>query len=241
MKVFAHRGASGDAPENTEAAIKLALSLPIHGVEIDVFAYEDEYVITHDRWLTRTTGLARKLSTLSRAELSTVCAGHYQGQPQHILTLADVLAMGWHEKVLNLVLKFIEDMQHLHDYIVRHAPSLPSSQILLSSFNHHYLDAARKLSLPYQRGWLTASLPLGLAATAQASESQWISVDMAMLDESLVKDAHQRGLNVGVYTVDEYDDLSLLLSMDVDAVFANHPAKAQAYIQQYKLGMSSED
>ena len=72
MKVFAHRGASGDAPENTEAAIKLALSLPIHGVEIDVFAYEDEYVITHDRWLTRTTGLARKLSTLSRAELSTV-------------------------------------------------------------------------------------------------------------------------------------------------------------------------
>ena len=232
MKVFAHRGASGEAPENSRAAIQIALDLPIFGVEIDVFAFDDDYVITHDRWLTRTTGIARRLNDLTKGELAALSAGECQGHPQSILTLAEVLALGWDEKVLNLELKSIADMQHLHDYIKTHAPDLPSGQILLSSFNHHYLASARQLQLPYERGWLTASLPLQLAATAEDSGSDWISIDMAMLDEALVKDAHARGLKVGVYPVDEEDDLALLLSMQVDAVFANHPGRAAEFIRQ---------
>ena len=127
MRGAGHRGASGEAPENSRAAIQIALDLPIFGVEIDVFAFDDDYVITHDRWLTRTTGIARRLNDLTKGELAALSAGECQGHPQSILTLAEVLALGWDEKVLNLELKSIADMQPLHDYIKTHATDLPLS------------------------------------------------------------------------------------------------------------------
>jgi len=40
----------------------------------------------------------------------------------------------------------------------------------------------------------------------------------------MVQDAHARGLNVFVYTVDEQHDIEDLQAMGVDGIFTNHPA-----------------
>src|SRR5438445_13092163 len=56
--LWAHRGASADAPENTLAAFSLALAQGADGVELDAQrCASGEVVVVHDESLTRTTGL----------------------------------------------------------------------------------------------------------------------------------------------------------------------------------------
>ena len=56
MKVFAHRGASGYAPENTLVAIKKAIEMKADGIEIDIQLTKDgKIVVMHDWKVDRTT------------------------------------------------------------------------------------------------------------------------------------------------------------------------------------------
>ena len=55
-KVWAHRGASGYAPENTLEAFEMAVKQQADGVELDVQLTKDgELVVLHDETLDRTT------------------------------------------------------------------------------------------------------------------------------------------------------------------------------------------
>ena len=56
MKIFAHRGASGYAPENTLSAIKKAIEMKADGIEIDIQLTKDgKIVVIHDWKVDRTT------------------------------------------------------------------------------------------------------------------------------------------------------------------------------------------
>ena len=56
-KIFAHRGASAYAPENTLAAFDLAQRLGADGIELDVQLTKDgEVVVIHDETIDRTGG-----------------------------------------------------------------------------------------------------------------------------------------------------------------------------------------
>ncbi|MDM7861581.1 glycerophosphodiester phosphodiesterase [Alteromonas sp. ASW11-36] len=236
MQVFAHRGVSGEAPENTLAAIQLALKLPICGVEVDVFACEDEYILIHDRWLTRTAGLAKRLDQMSLAELLDTPVGEHNSETQYIPTLAQVLTLDWRNHLLNLELKSIPNMRHFCDYLVQHckAANIAPTQLLISSFHHGYLDEIHQIAAHYTRGWLTASYLLNRAEQAARMGCQWFNIDADVVDLAIVSDAHKRGLKVAVYTVDESADLIWLQQIGVDAVFCNHPGKAQAYLDKRK-------
>ena len=60
--VFAHRGGSGLAPENTMAAFENGLALGADGLELDVHLSSDGVVVVHhDRTLDRTTNLAGRV------------------------------------------------------------------------------------------------------------------------------------------------------------------------------------
>jgi glycerophosphoryl diester phosphodiesterase len=56
--VVAHRGAAGEAPENTLAALRLALQQQCDAIELDIHLTKDgEIVVCHDETLDRTTNL----------------------------------------------------------------------------------------------------------------------------------------------------------------------------------------
>lgn len=56
--IFAHRGASGDCPENTMPAFKKAIEDGADGIELDVQMTKDgRIVVIHDETLDRTTSL----------------------------------------------------------------------------------------------------------------------------------------------------------------------------------------
>lgn len=66
MQLFAHRGASDLAPENSMAAFELALIQQCDGIELDVRLMSGQVVVMHDASVDRTTngsGLVDQLSS----------------------------------------------------------------------------------------------------------------------------------------------------------------------------------
>src|SRR6185436_3647904 len=74
--IFAHRGASAHAPENTMAAFELALAQNADGIELDAKLSADGHVVAiHDASVDRTTGAHGRVRDLSLAELRSLDAG----------------------------------------------------------------------------------------------------------------------------------------------------------------------
>ena len=92
--IFAHRGASAHAPENTLSAFELALEQGAHGIELDVKLTADgEVVVFHDPTIDRTTGGQGRISQLTLAALRELDAGSSFSEKfsgEKIPTLAEV-------------------------------------------------------------------------------------------------------------------------------------------------------
>ena len=69
MKIWAHRGASAEAPENTLAAFSRAMDAQVHGIELDVYAIDGERFVFHDRYLERLTATPGRLKDLSQKQI----------------------------------------------------------------------------------------------------------------------------------------------------------------------------
>ena len=55
-QVYAHRGASGSAPENTIAAFRRAIDMGADGIELDVHLSRDgQLMVIHDETVDRTS------------------------------------------------------------------------------------------------------------------------------------------------------------------------------------------
>ena len=95
-KVFAHRGASHYAPENTLPAFALAAAQGADGIELDVHLSKDgELVVIHDEELDRTTDGTGLVRDHTLAQLQALCAdNHMPGfADARIPTLREVLAL----------------------------------------------------------------------------------------------------------------------------------------------------
>lgn len=95
LEIVAHRGASGEAPENTLAAVDLAWQQQADAVEIDVRLTRDGQIVAfHDASTLRITGVDRTVSTATLAELQRLSAGLWkdaQWEAERIPTLDEVL------------------------------------------------------------------------------------------------------------------------------------------------------
>ena len=77
-RLFAHRGASGEVPENTMAAFRRAVEVGVPYVELDVHATRDgQVVVFHDETLERTTNGQGKVQEHTLAELQQLDAGYW--------------------------------------------------------------------------------------------------------------------------------------------------------------------
>lgn len=232
MKVIAHRGASGYEPENTLLAIEAAIVMEVDAVEIDLHLVEDQLVVIHDRWIDKTTDGKGRLTDLTFEELRRYDAGKGQKVP----TLWEVLKLINGRCALNLELKSDQTVELLVQNMERACNQLNfnSRQFVISSFNHHLLKQL-KTSMPKWRiGALTGSRPLGYAEFAENLGAYSVHIDVEIIDQAFVDDAHKRGLKVFVYTVDKEEDIADLINMGVDGIFTNYPTRSMVKIAHLK-------
>jgi len=109
MIIFAHRGASAFAPENTKASFKKALDLVAKHFEFDVqITSDNEYVVFHDYTLERTSNGKGKLSDKTLLELKKLDIGSWYSEEfsgEQIMTLQELIDFLPSDSFLNIELK----------------------------------------------------------------------------------------------------------------------------------------
>lgn len=235
-EVWAHRGASAYAPENTMPAFELALEQGADGFEFDVqLTRDDEVVVIHDETLERTTDghgwvADHSLDDLRRLDASTGREGFVGTRIPTLVEVFDLVRDTG--TVLNIELKNSRmAYKGLEERIVAlvEAHDL-AHRVVLSSFNHyslrHLVGLGTEIALgalysePLWKPWQYASR---LGATA-------LHPSVAATRAKVVQKSHEHGLAVHVWTVNEPDDLKRMVGLEVDAVITNFPDVARSLV-----------
>ncbi|QBY04646.1 glycerophosphodiester phosphodiesterase [Thalassotalea sp. HSM 43] len=238
MLVLAHRGASGHEPENTLLAIENALQMQVDAIEIDVHWADGELVVIHDRKVDKTTDGQGQLKNLSFAQIRQLDAG----KGQQIPTLDEVLELIQGKCPVNIELKadntVVATLSAIDKAVQEYG--FDYDQFLLSSFNHHLLLQIKSLNKAIDIGALTASCPVDYAAFAQRLNAYSVHISVDFINQAFVDDAHQRGLKVYVYTVDDEEDIIAMHQLGVDAIFSNYPTRSLLKIAHLKGAPKSD-
>lgn len=230
MLIIAHRGASALAPENTLSAFGKALEAQADAIEIDVYQVDGELYVFHDRYLQRLTAQPGRFQDLSQAQIRTLSIFGQDSVP----TLKETLHHIAGRCVLNIELKGEIEQPKLFkllDFAIQQC-GFSEQTLLISSFNHHWLYAIKQVRPQTRIGALTASCPLDYATYASALHAYSAHIDVDVVNQAFVDDAHQRGLAVYVFTVDEAQDIIWLKKMGVDGIFTNHPQLSRNVLNQ---------
>ena len=219
MQLFAHRGYSDKAPENSLTALQLALAHQADGIEVDVRLAAGQIMLMHDATLDRTTNGEGSVECLTLEQWQQLDAG--DGYPPPHLEQLFALVQG--QCAVNIEIKSTSVVPVLAAAIQHTCEQgwFVPEQLCVSAFDHHALVALRRYLPQHPVAPLMAACPLDYAACAEPLAAQAVHTHVETTNAMLVDDAHARGLQVRVYTVTEAEDLLRLRDLGVDAVFVN--------------------
>jgi len=220
---FGHRGARGHEPENTLRSVRKALELGADGVEVDVHFVDGQLVVIHDDKLDRTTNGRGRVAGKTFAYLRSLDAGHGERIP----TLQEIFDTMDKRAVVNVELKgpgtAAPVVALIADYIRHHGWSWES--FIVSSFNHVQLEIARSFAPQLRIGALFMRRPRRLDAIAEQLGAWSIHPSLRCVNETLVAEAHRRGMKVFVFTVNTPKDIAHCAKLGVDGVFSDFPER----------------
>ncbi|MDP6605173.1 MAG: glycerophosphodiester phosphodiesterase [Dehalococcoidia bacterium] len=237
--VISHRTNMGTQPENTLAGIGAAINDGVDAIEVDVRATADGVpVLMHDASLRRTTGDSRDVAAVTLAELgASRVAGPAgepgdeagsQPQPQAVPSLAAALAA-----VNGLCTLVLEVKQAGIEQAVAAAVRDAGAQqwCWLWSFDP-WVAAAAAQALPTVPVSLLAAAGSGKrfgidspTQTAAAAGFAGLSLEHSTVTDTSVAEAHELGLAVYTWTVNEDKDIRRVLEAGVDGVCGNYPLR----------------
>jgi len=229
-RVIGHRGAAGEAPENSLAGLRRARAAGCRWVELDVkLSREGEPVLCHDAELSRLTGRPARVADLPVAALTRLEVG--PGAPiPHLddaLTLAAELGLA-----VNLEIKPCpgREAETAAVTCARLAALWPGDAPapLVSSFAPASLERARALDPDLALGLLLRSAKPGWPATARALGVRTVAIDDAALDAATLAGMSGAGWPLLVFTVNAPDRARWLFERGVTAVFSDLPTRLLA-------------
>jgi len=231
-RLIAHRGAGALAPENTLAAMRVAVARGWRMVEYDVKLSADGIpVLLHDATLDRTTDGAGDAAALPYASLALLDAGHWYGPDfagEPVPSLRAVarysLACGLAN---NIEIKPSPGADHATGVATARAvqalwqgaPGPNPAPPLLSSFSEAALAAAQATAPELPRALLVAAdLPADWRARVARLGCVAINLNDRVVTRHTVHDVHDAKLRLVVWTVNDPERARQLLDWGADAV-----------------------
>ena len=231
--VWAHRGASAKAPENTMAAFRLAAEMKADGIELDVQLTRDEkLVVIHDEWIDRTSDGTGWVKDYTLEELRGFHFNrlHPECPDDRIPTLEEVYDLAKRTGMtVNVELKtgivFYHDIEEKVTALTR-AMGM-EEQVLYSSFNHRTCVRLRQLVPEAYIGFLYQDGAIDMAEYCRRHGGSALHPALYNLQyPGFMQEAAQAGLDVNVWTVNKTEHLRQCIAMGVNAVITNVPDRA---------------
>ena len=230
--VAAHRGASVTHPENTLEAFEAAIQAGADLIELDVRLTADGVaVVSHDAVVEDPAGghhliheqlladLRRVRPDIPRLEETLDLTAGRIGLDLEIKNLPDEPAFDSpRETTAHEVVNLLDDQDRADD-------------ILISSFNWLSIERVRELAPGIETGFLTppAIDPAAALVYVRQHGHRWVlpqAYAMQSADEAFVQRAHEDGVLVGTWTVDDPDAMAVLFGTGLDLLITDDPRTA---------------
>ncbi|MFF7990841.1 glycerophosphodiester phosphodiesterase [Kitasatospora xanthocidica] len=230
--VYAHRGASSAAPENTLVSDEVARRGGAEWIEDDVQPSRDgvPYVL-HDDTVDRTTDGKGRVRDLTAAQLDALDAGSwfapaYAGTrlPTLAAQLEDLRTRGGR---LLLEIKGPHTREEVARIVREVRDHGMAGRVFVQSFEPDALRYTRELAPELPLGLLRAALDADPVATArELGLAAYNPSDEALSARpGVIRDLHAAGVAVNVWTVDQPARWQALTTAGVDGIITNRPAE----------------
>jgi glycerophosphoryl diester phosphodiesterase len=228
---MAHRGWSGKAPENTMAAVKMALDAPnVNTIEIDIQLSKDGVpILFHDFTLERTTNGYGLVHEHNFEQLLQLDAGSWfsaKYSNEKIPTLEEVLVEVKNRCKLNIELK---TAANLHPYIERKVVDLiqqygMESSVMITSFEHEVIKNIKELDPSIKTGIIIWGKPTLLEEQLRETGATVLSIGYHYLTAEFVSSFMKKGISFVAWTVDDHDAIKAVQQIHEDiAICTNFP------------------
>jgi glycerophosphoryl diester phosphodiesterase len=241
--VIAHRGGGGIAPENTLSAFERSVNWGVDVLELDIRSTADgELVVIHDATVDRTTDSRGKINEMTLAEVKKLDAGYrwtsdggqtfpFRGKGITIPTLKELFSafpqMRFNIEPKHQAPSMVTPLCHL---LREHKLT---DKTVVGSFNHSIIEEFRRECKEVATSASTTEAGKFLAMQ-KTGVSEAFSPSMQALQvpqfagfrvvtKEFVEAAHERNLEVHVWTVNQTEDMQRLLDMGVDGIMTDYP------------------
>ncbi|WP_425508569.1 glycerophosphodiester phosphodiesterase family protein [Streptomyces genisteinicus] len=223
---FAHRGGAADGLENTAAAFRRAADAGYRYFETDVHTTRDGRLVAfHDATLDRVTDSGGRIAALPWSEVRRARVAGREPLPLFEELLEEFPDARW-----NVDVKAASALEPLIALIGRTGAW---DRVCVGSFSERRVARAARLAGPRLATSLGVRGVLGLrlsslgvpaplrggAVCVQVPEKEY---GVRVVDRRFVRAAHDRGLQVHVWTVNDAEGMERLLDLGVDGIMTDH-------------------
>lgn len=241
-KVWAHRGASAYAPENTLPAFLLALELGSDGVELDVHLTKDGIpVVIHDETIDRVSDGRGYVRDYTIQELKKFNFGKNfpAFKRVEIPTLEEVfILLQCTEVIINVELK---NHYHFYPELEEKVMALAKEygmedKIWYSSFNHPSMAYIKQLKQDAKVAFLHRDSIIDIAEYVGKHNVDSVHPEFVNIKyPGYLQECKKNGIEVHVWTINEERELALIAELGVEAVITNYPDRAVRVIEKFSI------
>lgn len=238
--VWAHRGASGYAPENTLEAFSKAVEMGADGVELDIQLTKDgEIVVIHDETIDRTSDGKGWVKDLTLEELRKYNYNRTKPEYAHadIPTMKEVFELLKPTSLfINIEIKSGVIFYHeIEEKILKLTKEMAmEDRVCYSSFNHYTVKKIKGLKPDAMVGFLYADGPIDMPEYGQKHGVDALHPALYNLQyDGFVKECKEKNLKLHVWTVNEKEHMNMCCLMGVEAIITNYPDVAREIVDNY--------
>ncbi|MDH0827180.1 glycerophosphodiester phosphodiesterase [Acinetobacter johnsonii] len=229
MRIIGHRGARGEAPENTLGSFQYIHDLGIRAVEFDVRQLRDhELIIMHDDNMLRTTGIDQALYPLNSTQLDTYNQAHIwlDWEKQSTPTLRQALQIMQDFEHLEVEVKAVEtqaEAERLIQHLTQQLRGFEHNAVI-TSFDLKILQALQHQHSTFKRGLLIEDdiqhLAIEQALKYDCCQIGWMN---QLATDDLLKATQQANLAISVWTVNDIERAKHLRDSGIDGLITDFP------------------
>lgn len=238
VAIVGHRGARGEAPENTLASFQLAVDAGVPEIELDVRLSSDGHLIVlHDKEVNRTTWQSGNVRRYTLAELNLFDARRNTPgwhSATGIPSLNEVIDMCPPDMRFQFEVKR-SDRQQMHLKALRIKQLIEErdlwERVVVTSSSGTFLRMVHTMSDRIYLGYVCQYRYLQPLRRASQLKCDWLILHHSLINKDIVARAKKRRMGISVWTVNDLQEAERLVNLGIKNIITDFPTSFMAHFR----------